>query len=102
APCGRMRRSIPFERSLAPLVYEADREHAQERHHRPEAENAHLLKRYCPREQEGHFQVEDDEQDGDQVKPDIELHPGVIKGVETALVCRNLFRVRPAYREDER
>src|SRR5579883_2090308 len=70
--CGRCRgegrRSIPFERSLLPLIDKADRENRKEYHHRPEAERAQLLEGDGPRKKKGHFEVEDDEQDGDQVE----------------------------------
>src|ERR1700693_4015624 len=55
--------SIPLQRAFAPLVDEADRQDGQEHHHRPEAEGADVLERYRPREQEGHLEVEDDEED---------------------------------------
>src|SRR5262245_37117573 len=47
--------SVPFQRTLAPLVDEPDRQDPQERHHRPEAVDAHLLERHRPREEEGHL-----------------------------------------------
>src|SRR5215207_1543856 len=56
-------RSIPFERPLLPLIYEADGEHAKEHHHRPEPEQADVSERHRPREQERDFEVENDEQD---------------------------------------
>ena len=57
------RRSIPFQRSLLPFVDEADGQHAEEHHHRPEAEHADLAEGHRPGKQEGDFEVEDDEQD---------------------------------------
>src|SRR4029079_17972466 len=64
--------SIPLQRALAPLVDEADRQHAQEHHHRPEAEQADLLEGHRPRKQERHFEVEDDEQDRHQIEAHVE------------------------------
>ncbi len=40
-----------------------------------------------PWEQEGDFEVEDDEQDRHQIEADVELHAGVVEGVEAALVA---------------
>src|SRR5262245_36080311 len=77
-------RSIPFERPLPPLIYEADRQNAKEHHHRPEPVGAELAEHHRPGEQKGHFQIEDDEQDRDQVKAHIEFHSRVIKRVEAA------------------
>src|SRR6478672_6496673 len=54
--------SIPFQRPLLPLIYEADGQHAKKHHHRPEAERADRLEGHRPGEQEAHFQVENDEQ----------------------------------------
>jgi hypothetical protein len=39
-----------------------------------------------PGKQERHFEVEDDEQDRHEVEADVELHAGVVEGVEAALV----------------
>src|ERR1044071_107525 len=85
---GPIRLLIPFERPLPPLIYEADGQHAKEDHHRPEAVDADLLERDRPREQEAHLKVEDDEKNGDEIKPDVELHAGVIEGREAALIGR--------------
>ena len=89
----RPRRSIPFERSLPPLVDEADREHGEEDHHRPEAEPADLAEGDRPRKEEGDLEVEDDEEDRDQVEAHVELHARVVEGVEAALIGRQLLRV---------
>src|SRR5947199_731387 len=62
----RLMRSIPFQRPLLPLIYEADRQHAKEQHHRPEAEGTELTEGHRPREQKRHFEVENDEQNRDQ------------------------------------
>src|SRR5215831_2801568 len=93
---------IPFQRPLLPLIYEADGEDAKEDHHRPEAEGADLVEHHGPREQEGHFEIEDDEQDGDQVEAHVELHTRVVEGVEAALVSRQLFRIGLLVGDDER
>src|SRR5258708_28765516 len=63
---------LPIQRSLAPFVYEADRQHAKKADHRQKSEPADVLQRHRPRKQEGHLEIEDDEQDGDQVEPHIE------------------------------
>ena len=34
----------------------------------------------------GDFEIEDNEQDGDQIKTDIELAPGIVEGIEAALI----------------
>src|SRR6267154_5750631 len=92
----RLMRSIPFERPLLPLIYEADGQHAKEQHHRPEAERSELTERHRPWEQERDFEVENDEQDRHQVETHVELHARVIEGIEAALVGRELFGVRIA------
>ena len=45
------------------------------------------------REQKGNLQIEDDEQDGDEVVADIELHARVLEGLEATLVGRILLRI---------
>jgi hypothetical protein len=44
--------------------------------------------------QEGDLEIEDDEQDRDQIEPDVELHARVVEGVEAALIGRELFGIR--------
>src|SRR3569833_2731530 len=85
--------SIPFQRPLLPLIYEANGEDAKEEHHRPEAEMADAAEHHRPGEQEADFEIEDDEEDGDEVKSHVELHARVVEGVEAALVGGELFRV---------
>src|SRR4051794_29719369 len=98
----RLMRSIPFERPLLPLIYEADSQHAKEQHHRPEAEGAELTEGHRPREQEGHFEVENDEQNCDQIEPHIELHARIVEGVEATLVRGKFLRVGVLVGNDER
>src|SRR5262245_60496027 len=74
--------SIPLQRALAPLVDKADRQHAQEHHHRPEPEQADVLEGHRPGEQERHLEIEDDEQDRHKVEAHVELHARVVEGVE--------------------
>src|SRR3954469_11344454 len=78
--------SIPFERPLPPLIDKADRQDRKEDHHRPEAECADAAERHCPWEQEGHFEVENDEQDRHEIEADVEFHARIVEGVEAAFV----------------
>src|SRR5262249_31989844 len=84
--------SIPFERPLPPLIDKADGEDRKEHHHGPEAEGTELAERHRPGEQERHFEIENDEQDGDEVEAHVELHARVVEGVEAPLLARHLFR----------
>src|SRR5262245_21079650 len=79
-------RSIPFERPLLPLIDKADGEHRKEHHHRQEAVGAEVAEPDCPGEQNRDFEVQNDEQEGDEVEPHVELHAGVVEGIEAALV----------------
>src|SRR5204863_9907314 len=92
----RLMRSIPFERPLLPLIYEADGEHAKEQHHRPEAEGTELAERHRPGEQERHLEIENDEQDRHEIETHVELHARIVEGVEAALIGGELFGVRAA------
>src|SRR5690349_8053102 len=78
--------SIPFQRPLLPLIYEPDGENAKEQHHRPEAEKADLAKDDGPGKQKAHFEVENNEEDGDQIKTHVEFHAGVIERAEAAFI----------------
>src|SRR5690554_7823231 len=71
---GGPRASFPVQGALHPLVDEADDEDGQEHHHRDESEEPDRVERDGPREEEGDLEVEKDEEDRDQVVPDVELH----------------------------
>ena len=62
----------------------------------------HLHQGHRPGKQEGDLKVENDEQDRDQVEADVELHPRIFEGRETAFVGRQLFGVRRARGHDKR
>jgi hypothetical protein len=69
---------------------------------RPKTEHPDIAERDRPRKQKGHFQIEDDEQDRHQIIADIEPHPGIAKRVESAFIGRQLFRVGPLARNNQR
>src|SRR6476469_433047 len=94
--------SIPFQRPLLPLIYEADCQDAKEHHHRPEAKKADLAENDRPGEHEAHLEVENDEKDGDEIEAHIELHARVIERVESALVGGELLRIRLLVGDNER
>ena len=59
------------------------------------------VERHRPREQEGRFQVEHDEQDRDEVEADVELRPAVLERGKAALIFGELVGVglvRPGQR----
>ena len=82
--------ALPF-----PFVDEANDENGEKNHHRHEAEHPDVLQGDGPGKQEGDFQIEQNEQDRDQVVADVELHPCVFEGLESALIRRELGGVRP-------
>src|SRR3954449_8038886 len=80
--------SIPFERPLPPFIDKADRQDRKEDHHRPEAERPDPAERHGPREQERHFEIEDDEENRHQIETHVEFHARVVEGIEAAFVGR--------------
>src|SRR6185437_13527048 len=86
--------SLPLQRAFAPLVDEADRQHAEKADHRPEAKRADSLQGDRPGKQEGDLEVEDDEEDGDQVVAHIEAAAGIVERLEAAFVSGQLLGVR--------
>src|SRR5581483_417522 len=60
--------SVEIERALLPCVNEADHDDQQKNPHLDQPENAEPAKRYRPRVQEHHFQIEDEEQHRDEIK----------------------------------
>jgi len=93
-------KSFPVQGAFFPLVDEAYDQNGQENHHGHKARHTHFLERYSPREQESDFQIEQDEQDGDQVIAHIELHSGVFKSFKAAFIWGIFFRVRSVGAKD--
>src|SRR5512145_3557585 len=83
--------SIPFERSLPPLIDKSDGQNRKEHHHRPEAEQAELPESDGPGKQKRDFEIENDEENRDQVEAHVEFHARVVEGVEAALIGRQLL-----------
>jgi hypothetical protein len=84
---------IPFQRAFFPLIDKAYGEYPEKNHDRPEPEQAYLFKRRSPWEKKRHFQIENDEQNGHEIKPDIKLHPGVVKSIKATLISGDFFRI---------
>jgi hypothetical protein len=59
-----------------------------------------ISERHRPRKQEGDFEVEQDEEDGDQVVAHIELHARVFEGFEAAFVGEFFFPAGPRMGDD--
>src|SRR4249919_2085777 len=93
--------SIPFQRPLPPLIYEADGQNAKEHHHRPETEQPDFPKNDGPREQKADLEIENDEENCHEIEAHVELHAGVIECIEAALVGGKLFRVGLLVGDDE-
>src|SRR3974390_1461031 len=97
----RVMESIPFERPLLPLIYEADGKNAKEQHHGPESVEADFAERNSPREQESHLEVKNDKQNGDKVGAHVELHARVVECVEAAFIGGEFFGVGLPVGDDE-
>ena len=54
---------------------------------------ADAVEHHGPRKQERDFEIEHDEQDGDEVVTHVEFHAAVFEGLEAALVRREFLRV---------
>src|SRR4051812_26324991 len=86
--------SYPTEHALAPRVHEAKEQNEHEDPHldEPEAGVAFELRR--PREDEHGLDVEDDEQQREDVVPDLALRPTFADRIDATLVGRQLLRGR--------
>src|SRR5262252_8084966 len=93
--------SIPFQRPLPPLIYEADGQNAKEHHNRPETKKPDFAENDGPGEQEADLEIENDEEDGHEIEAHVKPHAGVVKCIEAALVGGELFGVRPLVGNDE-
>ena len=60
-----------------------------------------LLEGHGPGKQKRDFEIEDNEQKRHQVEADVELHAGVVEGVEAAFIGRDLLGVGLADGDDE-
>src|SRR4030065_2217313 len=90
----RLQVSFPLQCTTHPLIDEADHQDAEEYHHGKETGQADFFEHDGPREKKGNFQVEQDEQDGDQVVADVELHARVFKCFEAAFGGGKFFAIR--------
>ena len=77
---------LPVESAFFPFIDKADGQNAEERYHRPEAEQADIAERYSPWKQEGDFEVENDEQQRHEIKPHVEFITGIAERVEAAFI----------------
>ena len=84
---------LPIERSFFPFIDETDSQDAEKHHHRPETDQTDFGERHRPREQERNFKVKDNKENGDKVKPHIELAACVVEWLETAFIGRELLRI---------
>src|SRR5690606_25954775 len=94
--------SIPFESPLTPFVDEADCQNGEENHHRPEAEPAHIAERYDPREEKGHYEVKNNEQDRYQKESDDGHHARTIKCIKGRLESRYILGIVTLHGHKER
>src|SRR3989304_3047650 len=88
-------RLLPFQRPFHPLVDKANHKDGQEDHHGNKTKGTDFLEHDRPGEEKGYFEIEQNEQNGNEVIAHIELHARIFKGLETAFVCGKLFTVRP-------
>ena len=98
-----LRRLLPIERTLLPLVKKANGEYRQKYHDSPEPHHAQGIVGNCPREKKGNFEIEQNEENGNQVIAHIELHARIVECLEAALVRRQFFGIgamRPQYAPD--
>src|SRR5947209_849323 len=79
-------RSFPIQGALAPFVDEPNRQNGKESHHRQETEQADMRQAHGPGEQERDFQVEDDEQERNEIEPDVEPAAGIVERLKPALI----------------
>src|SRR5690606_7105666 len=90
---------LPVECAILPLDDVADYQNREKDHYRTEDKPGDFsggnkfLKDHRPREEEGDFKVEQNEENGDQVIANVELHAGVFKRLEAAFVGRIFFRI---------
>src|SRR5688572_26007470 len=70
----------PFQRLLAPGVHVAQHEDGDEGQRLDESDPELLWERHRPRVEEDDFHVEDNENQGDEVVAEVELHPAVALG----------------------
>ena len=54
-----------------------------------------------PGKQEGDLKVEDDEQQRDEVEPNVELHSRIVEGVKAALVGGKFLGIRRLVGDEE-
>src|SRR5690606_30741223 len=91
----------PFEIALFPHIYQTDDQYTYEQAHFKQGKPApshisrnqlRLAEDGSPREDEEQFDIEQQEYQGDDIKPRIELYPGVGHGFFATFVRSQFFR----------
>ena len=92
---GNARRGlVPVEIPLSPDVREPDQENGEKNEHLDKGEPSETLIDRRPREEEDHFDVEDEEDEGNDIEADVQSDAGVSNGGLPALVGGILAWVR--------
>ena len=81
---------FPVQGALFPLVGKTHDKDGQENENSNETSSTYVLQRNGPRQQESDFQIKQDEENGDEIEANVELHSSVFKGFKTAFV-RGIF-----------
>jgi hypothetical protein len=92
----RAKRAISLlrvESSLDNFVKESQGQKKEESQNKSIGRNSSEPESSCPREEKSDFDVKDQEEDGNDVKTDVETITSIFEGFETALVGGSLFRI---------
>src|SRR5690349_19947884 len=94
------RYSVPFQRSLLPGIPKADQENGDEHHHLDQSDEPQPPEIHGPGKEEDEFDVEDDEEHGDDVVAHRKLDTGIGEQRAAAFVRLELRAIRPPRPED--
>ena len=83
--------SHPPQYALAPGVDQAQEQNEDKDAHLNQAETCVALKLSGPREDEDRLYVKDDEEQSEDVVPNLALRPTFANRINTALICQLLF-----------
>ncbi|KUF39868.1 hypothetical protein BMF29_10625 [Comamonas kerstersii] len=77
---------FPVQSALFPFVDKANDKDGQKDENSDETGHAYVLQRNGPRQQESDFQVKQDEENGDQIEANVELHSSVFESFKATFV----------------
>lgn len=77
---------FPLESAFLPFVDESDNQDEEEDTHGSECSTGYGIQSYGPGNQEGNFEIKNDEKNGDQIVANVKFHSRILERLKAAFV----------------